>query len=105
MKYDGAAVWSGLPRSGESGLERLGLAIEANQDTASKVAHDFGLAVFDEKRIKRFRFAMETEMELATRLAGRFGADERRPAQNQGKNESNAKTTYHWVTSCDGRTS
>jgi hypothetical protein len=83
----------------------LGLAIEANQDAASKVAHDFGLAVFDEKRIERFRFAVETEMELATRLAGRFSDDETRPAQHQGKNENNAKTAYHWVTSCDGRTS
>jgi hypothetical protein len=57
------------------------LAIEANQNAASKVANGFGLAIFDEERIKCFWFAVEAEMEFAAGLAGRLCGDESRGAQ------------------------
>jgi hypothetical protein len=81
MKFDGAAVGSGFPGSGERGLESLGLAIEANQNAAGKVANDFGLAVFNEERIERFRFAVDAKMEFAAGLRGGLCDDESRTAQ------------------------
>jgi hypothetical protein len=81
MKFDGAAVGSGVPGRGEGGLESLRLAIESNQNTAGEVANNFGLAVFDEERIKGFRFAVETEMEFAAGLGGRLCGDESRAEQ------------------------
>jgi hypothetical protein len=65
MKLDGAAVGADFPGSGEAGLESLGLAIEANQNATGEIANGFGLAVFDEERIERFWFAVETEAEFA----------------------------------------
>jgi hypothetical protein len=59
----------------------LGLAIEAHQDAASKVTNGFGLAVFNEERIKRFRFTVETEMEFAAGLAARLCGQESRATQ------------------------
>jgi hypothetical protein len=83
MKFDGAAVGSGFPGSSESGLEGLGLAIEANQNAASKVADNFGLAIFYQERVERFRFAVDAEMELAAGLSGRLGGDESRATQGE----------------------
>jgi hypothetical protein len=63
------------------------------------------LAVLDEKRIKRFWFAVETETEFAAGLPGRLRGDENRAAQGKDKGENGGNAARHWVTSCDGRTS
>ena len=86
-------------------LESLGLAIQANQDAACEIANGFGLAVFDEERIKRFWFAVKTEMEFAAGLACGWRGDENRTAQGHRQRENSRNTAYHCVTSCDGRTS
>jgi hypothetical protein len=99
MKLDGATVWTGFPGNGQAGLESLRLAIEANQNAASKVANGFGLTVFNQERVKRFRFAVETEMEFAARLAGRLWGGESRAAQGNRQRENNRDTAYHCATS------
>src|SRR5258708_38698092 len=82
MEFDGATVWSDFPGSGESRFESLRLAVETNQNAASKVADGFGLAVFDEERIERFWFAMDAEMEFAAGLDRSLCIEESRRAQS-----------------------
>ncbi len=82
MKFDSATVWSDSPGCGERRLESLRLAVQADQNAASKVANGFGLAVFDEKRIERFWLAAEAEMKFAAGLDGSLCAGGSRPAQD-----------------------
>jgi hypothetical protein len=95
MKFNSAAVWSDFPGGGEGGLKSLRLAIEANQDAASKVANGFGLAVFNKERIECFWFAMETKMELAARLGDRLRGQESRATQGNREREKNGNAAYH----------
>ncbi len=83
MEFDGATVWSDFPGCGERRLESLRLAVQTDQNAASKIANDLGLAVFDEERIECFWFAVEAEMEFAAGLNGSLCADGSGPAHEK----------------------
>src|SRR5713226_2990754 len=94
---DSAALLADFPGNGQTGLQGLGLPIQADQDTAGKVANRFRGLFVDQEWIESFRLAAETEMEFAAGLAGGFGADESRPTQDEGETENRPNAAYHCV--------
>src|SRR5260221_13261396 len=91
MKFDGAAVRADFPGNSQARLAGLGLPIQADQNAAGEIANGFGSILADQQRIGSFGFATGTEMGVAARLDGRFGADECRPTQDKGKGDNNPK--------------